>query len=91
MQQDNTTATAAGRTRRTVNELVMAEMFVIQATLESAAAISDGVSDLGRQIRQGQDENGESVAELLQRIRERAVEPYTTRYRYFREMIGSDD
>ena len=33
-----------------VNDLVMAEMFLVQATIESAAAIGDGINELGRQF-----------------------------------------
>lgn len=81
------------RIRRTVNDLVMAEMFLVQATIESATAIGEGIEELGKQIA---DRNGtgqtswESLSQVLQRISDEALEPYTTRYKYFKDMIGSD-
>lgn len=79
-----------GRVRRTLNDLVMAEMFLVQATIESASIIGDGIDELSKQITQN-DESGErSVTALLQRIADDAVEPYASRYEYFRDMIASD-
>ena len=43
------------RVRRTVNDLVLAEMFLVQATIESATAIGDGLSELGKQISRNED------------------------------------
>lgn len=83
-----------GRVRRTVNELVMAEMFLVQATIESATVIGDGITELGRQISQ-RDEAGhpswDAVAKVLQRIADDALEPYSSRFKYFRDMISSDN
>lgn len=76
------------RVRRTVNDLVMAEMFLVQATIESATVIGDGISELGKQLRQRNEAADESIPALLQRIADDAVEPYTTRYQYFREMLN---
>ena len=87
MQQANT---QNRRVRRTVDELVIAEMFLIQATLESAVAIGSGVSALGRRISNDSDDSEESVQTVLQRIRTEAVEPYASRYQYFREMVSSN-
>jgi hypothetical protein len=78
------------RVRRTVNDLVMAEMFLVQATIESASVIGNGINELGKQITQ-RDEAGErSISALLQRIADDAVEPYSSRYEYFRDMIAAD-
>ena len=82
-----------GRVRRTVNDLVMAEMFLLQATLESAAAIGDGLQALGRQFNESDDQGAEqwdAITDVLQRTADEAVEPYSSRYRYFRQMIGAD-
>ena len=82
--------TQHSRARRTLNDLVMAEMFLVQATIESASVISNGISELGKQATQ-RDESGErSVSALLQRIADDAMEPYTARYEYFRDMIAAD-
>jgi hypothetical protein len=78
-----------GRVRRTVNDLVMAEMFLVQATIESATVISNGINEL---ISQRDDAGeGESISSVLQRIAEDAVEPYSSRYQYFRHMLNIQD
>ncbi len=82
-----------GRVRRTVNDLVVAEMFLVQATIESATAIGDGLNALGKQIT-GRDDAGdtswESVTNTLQRIADNALEPYASRFKYFRERTSSE-
>ena len=75
-----------GRMRRTVNDLVMAEMFLLQATIESANAIGEGIDELGDVERSWSE-----ISDLLRRTGTQALEPYTTRYRYFREMIDADE
>ena len=82
-----------GRVRRTVNDLVMAEMFLVQATIESAAAIGDGLNELGKQISHNNDNESspwDSISGVLQRTADEAIEPYTTRFKYLREMLNSD-
>ena len=82
-----------GRVRRTVNDLVMAEMFLVQATIESAAAICDGISELGKQISLKDDQGSStrvSISRVLQRTADEALEPYTSRFKYLREMISND-
>ncbi len=91
MQEQQTTP---GRVRRTVNDLVMAEMFLVQATIESATAIGDGINELGRQLSAGDEQESspwESIAGVLQRTADEAIEPYTTRYRYLRDIFSKDD
>ncbi|MEH6637191.1 MAG: hypothetical protein V7700_16850 [Halioglobus sp.] len=81
------------RARRTVNDLVLAEMFLVQATIESAAAIGDGISELSKQIS-ASDESSvspwDSISTALQRITDEALEPYTSRFKYLRDMRNSD-
>jgi hypothetical protein len=84
---------ANSRVRKTVNDLVMAEMFLLQATIESATAIGEGISEIGKQISTGDNDkqnSWEEVSSVLQRIADEALEPYTSRYQYFRDMINSD-
>jgi hypothetical protein len=90
MQSDNV---QPGRFRRTVNDLVMAEMFLVQATIESATAIGDGISPLSRQLTaaDGDDVPQEPLASLLQRTADEAVEPYTSRVRVLLRLRDSDD
>jgi hypothetical protein len=80
-----------GRVRRTVNDLVMAEMFLVQATIESASVIGDGITQLGRHITQRDETDDRSISTLLQNIADDAVEPYASRYGYFRELLNTDD
>ena len=82
---------APGRVRRTVNDLVMAELFLVQATIESATVIGDGINQLGRHITQSDESDDRSISTLLQNIADDAVEPYSSRYEYFREMLSNDD
>ena len=88
-----TNDTPDNRVRRTVNDLVMAEMFLLQATIESATAIGDGISELGKRISQNDESPSspwDSISSVLQRTAEEALEPYTSRFKYLREMINSD-
>jgi hypothetical protein len=81
-----------GRVRRTVNDLILAEMFLVQATLESANAISDGISELGRQVSgNSEDETSpwDSIRTVVQRTADEALEPYTSRFKYLRELSNS--
>jgi len=77
-----------GRVRRTVNDLVMAEMFLLQATIESVAVIGDGIGELGRKMSGDAWDEAEqdSVPGILQRIADDAVAPYTSRFRYLRDL-----
>jgi len=82
---------APGRLRRTVDELIIAEMFLVQATIESATAVGDGLSELGRQITRGDDTGAapaDSISRTLQRIADSAVEPYTSRFKYLRDVTA---
>lgn len=82
------------RMRRTVNDLVMAEMFLVQATIESATAIGDGVKELARQVSTNDEQETspwDSIAAVLQRTAEEVMEPYSSRFRYLRIMLDSDN
>ncbi len=72
------------RLRRTVNDLVMAEMFLVQATMESAAVIGDGVAEIGRKIGTREQGKWQTLTRLVQRTATDAVEPYTSRFKYLR-------
>ena len=81
------------RVRRTVNDLVLAEMFLVQATIESATAISDGINELGKQISSSEAANSspwEAISAVVQRTADEALEPYTSRFKYLRDLINSD-
>ena len=77
-----------GRIRRAVDELIIAEMFLVQATIESATAIGDGLSTLGRQITAGDDTGSapaDSISATLRGIADSALEPYASRFSYLRD------
>ena len=77
-----------GRMRRAVNDLVLAEMFLVQATIESATVIGDGIGELGRQLTSSDaagSSPADSISAVLQRVAGEAMEPYTSRFRYLRE------
>lgn len=78
-----------GRVRRTVNDLVMAEMFLLQATIESATAIGEGLDELFR-ADNDVEPSWDGISSVLRRTGNDAIEPFTTRYRYFRQMLDSD-
>jgi len=88
-----TSIATTSRLRRTVDDLIIAELFMVQATIESAAALGDGLSTLGRQIT-GADAPGDSPADSLgqslQRIADSTLEPYTSRFRYLRDLRRED-
>ncbi len=73
------------RLRRTVNEIVVAEMFLVQATVESATAISSGMSALAS-ANDDQHRSWSGISSILQRTASAALEPYTSHYRYFKEL-----
>lgn len=78
-----------GAVRRAINDLVMAEMFLVQATVESAAAIGDGVDRLSRTINaegHGHPLEDEPVQAVLRHIAGQALEPYSSRLKYLRQM-----
>lgn len=80
------------RARKTVNDLVLAEMFLLQATIESASAIGDGLGEISRKIS-SEDEGSHSwsaITSVLQRTADDALEPYTSRYKYFKEMRDAE-
>jgi len=82
-----------GRVRRTVNDLVLAEMFIVQATIESANAIGDGITELSRRLADDDEQEGlpkASITGILQRTADDVIEPYTTRFRYFRDVLKDD-
>lgn len=86
--------TQPSRVRRTINDLVLAEMFLVQATIESATAIGEGFGALGREMTEGSESGTspwDSISSVVRRTADEAVEPYASRFRYLRELIISED
>ncbi len=73
----------SSRVRRTVDDLVLAEMFLLQATIESATAIGSGINDLVTAVDEGEER---SLGSVLQHTAGQALEPYTSRLKVFREI-----
>lgn len=78
--------------RKTVSELVVAEVFLVQATLESAGVIGEGISDLGKQLYWSESDTPpkEPMKTVLLRTRDDVVESYTSRFNYLRKLLDSD-
>lgn len=77
--------------RRTVNDIVIAEMLLLQATIESSSAISDGINELGKQITTSEGRNVlPAISGVLQRTAGEAIEPYRTRFKYLRDMLKQE-
>ncbi len=82
------------RVRRVVNDLILAEMFLVQATIESADAVASGVTELGRQVAGTGGKASstlDAVARVLRRTADGAVEPYRSRFNYLRDLVTSGD
>ena len=79
--------------RQRVNDLVLAEMFLLQATIESATAIGDGIQALSRNLNGKGDElePGSGIANLLEHTMDKAIEPYASRYQYYRKLMQQDE
>ena len=78
------------RLRRTVDELIIAEMFLVYATIESAAAISDALGLLGRQLttsEQPGDTPADSLRNTLKKVAGEVAEPYSSRFTYLRDRL----
>jgi hypothetical protein len=85
-QTDNNFRNRAGRA---INDLVMAELFFVQATIESASALGDGISELRDHLYWDETEDApeEDLSAFLRRTREQLMEPYSTRFRFFRDIV----
>ena len=83
---------AQSKISRAVGDLVIAEMFLVQATLESASVIGESISELGRQFYWREDDSPpqEPIKNVLLRTRDEVIESYSTRFNYLRKLIDSD-
>ena len=68
-----------------LDELLVAEIFLVQATIESASALGDGLQAV-REIR-GEDRRRQLV-DVFRSTRDQVVEPYRERLSYFRRLRG---
>lgn len=78
-------------TDRRISELVLAEMFFVQATIESATALGDGFDALLRRFSANDGDSApEDLGELLRRTGRDVVEPYAERIEDFRKLFSED-
>jgi hypothetical protein len=72
------------RANRTINELLVAEMFLVQATIES-------VSNLGESLEHAREalDDGRDLGDVLKAASREVFEPYRERYNYFRRFRDS--
>ncbi len=78
--------------RRTMNDIIVAEMFLLQATIESANVIGDSISELGKQFYWSDQDTPpqEPMKNVLLRTRDEVVDSYSSRFNYLRKLIDSD-
>jgi hypothetical protein len=78
---------------RAVGDLVIAEMFLVQATLESASVISERIGELGRHFYSSENDTPpeEPIKSVLMRTRDDVVESYSSRFSYLRKLIDESD
>ncbi|MEM8659841.1 MAG: hypothetical protein AAGF35_03050 [Pseudomonadota bacterium] len=81
------------RLRDTVDTLILSEVFLMQASIESAAAIGNGLSSLGKKLvtSAGAVYPEDSLSNTLQHIADEAVEPYKSRFQYLRSLRNRSD
>ena len=81
------------RAERAISDLVMAELFLVQATIESATALGDGISELRDHLYWDEAEGApqEELSDFLRRTREQMVEPYSARFQYFKDMVRENN
>ena len=77
------------RAERRISELVLAEMFLVQATIESATVLGDRFGDLRRRLA-GEAGEKEALGTLLRRTGRDLVEPYAERIEDFRKIFEED-
>ncbi len=74
------------KVRRAVSDIVIAEMMLVQATIESASLIGECISELGTHL----DLRGDGVAaakpirNIVMRTRDDVVDSYASRFNYLR-------
>jgi hypothetical protein len=77
--------------QKAVGDLVLAELFLVQATIESVTAIGDGISALRGQLPANESQaDTQGLGSVIFFNDTATTEIYTTRFRYFRELIKKD-
>ncbi len=82
------------RTRRTVNDFIVAEMLIVGAAIESANDIGDGLGELARAVTAGEEDGAspwDSIRSVLARAADEAIEPWSSRIRLWRDSAAGDN
>ena len=87
----STQTESQSKVHRAVSDIVVAEMMLVQATIESASLIGECISELGAQTDGG--ENGvatrKPIKNILLRTRDEVVDTYASRFSYLRKLSDS--
>ncbi len=78
--------------RRLLDDFILAEIFLVQAGIESAMSIGDGLEQIARKFDPDaeQEERNQSLSAIVQRTASAAVEPYTSRLQYLKLLQEND-
>ena len=87
---DRNDTSLRARAGRAINDLVMAELFLVQATIESASALGESFDELRDLYQDEAGSDREQLSDLLKRSRDRITEPYSTRLSYLRDIMRED-
>jgi hypothetical protein len=79
------------KVRRAVSDIVVAEMMLVQATIESASLIGECISELGAQTdgRENGVATRKPIKNILLRTRDGVVDSYASRFSYLRKLSDS--
>lgn len=88
----STQTESQSRVHRAVSDIVVAEMMLVQATIESASLIGECISELGAQT--DAPEKGvaarKPIKNILLRTRDEVVDTYASRFSYLRKLSDSE-
>jgi hypothetical protein len=77
--------------RRAVGDIVVAQMMLVQATIESASLIGECISELGAPTDGREDSvvTAQPIRNTLLRTRDDVIDSYASRFSYLRKLSDS--
>lgn len=79
------------RAERAFNDLVVAELFMVQATIESAILLGDGISEIRDHLTaEDASDSTEELSAVIKRNSEKVIEPYSARIKELRELFRNE-
>jgi hypothetical protein len=77
--------------RRAVGDIVVAQMMLVQATIESASLIGECISELGAPTDGREDAvvTAQPIRNTLLRTRDDVIDSYASRFSYLRKLSDS--